>query len=427
MREVYIGLLGCGTVGSGVVELLQRRAEKIAGLTGLQPVVKRILVQDPGRPRAVPVATGLLTTAPEELLADREIAVVIESMGGIEPAKSYILRALQAGKHVITANKDLMALCGSEIQAAAAQAGVTVMYEAAVGGAIPLIRPLKECLTANAITDIMGIVNGTTNYILTKMTRTGSDFDSVLQEAQSLGYAEQDPSSDVDGLDAARKLVILAGLAFHAGVRLEEVQVEGIRRVTAADVEYAHDLGSVIKLVAEGTDRDGNLALQVRPTLVAKEHPLAHVSFANNALFVRGDAAGELMFYGRGAGSLPTASSIVGDLIEVLRQLHLGVSREERAFFLPQKRVDAGKAPPRRHYLRLSAADRSGVFAQIAGIFGDSGVSMETVLQKRLQHEKAEIVIVTHEVSGLQIQQVVDRLNALPHVHEVCNVMPVAA
>lgn len=427
MNVVYIGLLGCGTVGAGVAELLQRRMGKISDLTGLRPVVKRILVRDLYKPRSLPLESGVLTTVPDEILRDKEISLVIETIGGIEPAKSHILAALKAGKHVVTANKDLMALYGPELQEVAEQYGVTVMYEAAVGGAIPLVRPLKECLTANEITDIKGIVNGTTNYILTKMTRTGSDFETELREAQSLGYAEQDPSSDIDGLDAARKLVILAALAFHANVRLDEVRVQGIRTVTATDVEYAHELGSVIKLIAEGTDRGGCLVLQVRPTLVPKDHPLAHVSFVNNALYVRGDAAGDLMFYGRGAGSLPTASAVVGDVLEVLRLLRYGASQSERTFLMPHKQVDVSKAPPSRYYFRLTVVDQPGVFAQIAGIFGDAGVSMETVLQKRLREDTAEIVIVTHEVSFVQMNCVIDQLNFLTHVHEVCNIMPVAS
>lgn len=427
MNVVSIGLLGCGTVGAGVAELLHRRMGKISDLTGLRPVVKRILVRDLYKPRSLPLESGVLTTVPDEILRDKEISLVIETIGGIEPAKSHILAALKAGKHVVTANKDLMALYGPELQEVAEQYGVTVMYEAAVGGAIPLVRPLKECLTANEITDIKGIVNGTTNYILTKMTRTGSDFETELREAQSLGYAEQDPSSDIDGLDAARKLVILAALAFHANVRLDEVRVQGIRTVTATDVEYAHELGSVIKLIAEGTDRGGCLVLQVRPTLVPKDHQLAHVSFVNNALYVRGDAAGDLMFYGRGAGSLPTASAVVGDVMEVLRLLRYGVSQSERTFLMPHKQVDVSKAPPSSYYFRLTVVDQPGVFAQIAGIFGDAGVSMETVLQKRLRQDTAEIVIVTHEVSFVQMNRVINQLNFLTHVHEVCNIMPVAS
>ncbi|CAM3847500.1 homoserine dehydrogenase [Alicyclobacillus pomorum] len=425
--NIYIGLLGCGTVGSGVVELLHRRQGKIADLTGIRPVIKRILVRDVTKPRDVPLDPSWLTASAQDVLADPDVSVIVETIGGIEPAREYILAALRAGKHVVTANKDLMALHGPDIYAAAEEAGVHVMYEAAVGGAIPLIRPLKECLAGNDITDVKGIVNGTSNYILSKMTETGADFDDVLREAQALGYAEADPSSDVDGLDAARKLVILASLAFNTNVRLSDVIVRGIRSVSATDVEYARELGAVIKLIAQGMDRDGKLVLRVHPTLIPKEHPLAHVSDANNALYVRGDAAGDLMFYGRGAGSLPTASAVVGDIIEILRNVKSGVRCPVPHVCLSQKPVEQNQAPPQRHYVRLFAVDRPGVFAEIAGIFGEACVSMETVLQKPIESGRAEIVIVTHHVSSASLQQVLDALAASEHVQTICCVLPVEA
>ncbi|MCY0893284.1 MAG: homoserine dehydrogenase [Acidibacillus sp.] len=423
--EVNIGLLGCGTVGSGVVELVQKRSEMIARLTGLEPIITRVLVRDSHKSRPVVFKHEQLTTNASDILEDPEIRMVIETIGGIEPARTFILQALRAGKHVITANKDLIAEHGAEILDTAEQVGMDVYYEAAVGGAIPLIRPLKESLTANEITDLKGIINGTTNYILSKMTATGADFDEVLQEAQDLGYAESNPASDVDGLDSGRKLAILASIAFHAKVTLDDVDVTGIRTISATDVAYAHELGAVIKLLAEGTDRDGNLSLQVRPTLVLKDHPLAHVSDAFNALYVRGDAAGDLMFFGRGAGSLPTASAIVGDMIEVLRNLRMDTALRVRHLLLPHKRVRRGQGEPARYYLRLTVRDQSGVFAQIATIFGQAEVSMETVLQKRSSHETAEIVIVTHEVGQEQLNQALTTLYATDSVLTVHNVMPV--
>ncbi|PWI58320.1 homoserine dehydrogenase [Sulfoacidibacillus thermotolerans] len=423
--EVKIGLLGCGTVGSGVIELVQKRQDMISRLTGLQPKITHVLVRDPQKPRQVSFIDEQLTTNADDILEDSEIRMVIETIGGIEPARSYILRALQAGKHVITANKDLIAEHGTEILETAEHAGVDVYYEAAVGGAIPLIRPLKESLTANEITDLKGIINGTTNYILSKMTETGADFADVLKEAQELGYAESNPASDVDGLDAGRKLAILASIAFHAKVTLDDVEVTGIRTITAADVAYAHELGAVIKLVAEGTDRDGNLTLQVRPTLVVKDHPLAHVSDAFNALYVRGDAAGDLMFFGRGAGSLPTASAIVGDMIEVLRNLRMDTALRVRQLLLPHKRVRRGQGEPARYYVRLAVNDQPGVFAQIAAIFGQAEVSMETVLQKRSRQNSAEIVIVTHEVGQEQVTKALNALSAVNDVQTIHNVMPV--
>jgi homoserine dehydrogenase len=425
--HVYVGLLGCGTVGAGVVELVRRRTQKIEALTGQQPVIRRILVRDPAKPRAVDVPRELFTTQAQEILADADIRIVIETIGGIEPARTYILEALRAGKHVVTANKDLMALHGTELMETAAQAGVQLMYEAAVGGAIPLIRPLQECLTANEITDIKGIVNGTTNYILSKMTESGAEFETVLREAQELGYAEADPSSDVDGLDAARKLVILASLAFHAPVRLDQVEVQGIRSITASDVAYADELGCVIKLLASGSNRSGRLILRVQPTLVPKAHPLAHVGDAYNALFVRGDAAGNLMFYGRGAGSLPTASAVMGDVIDVLRNMSQRTSGSCAPTCLRRLEVRPDLAPPQRHYIRMTVTDRPGVFAQIAGLFGQAEVSMETVLQKRVRSGSAEIVIVTHEVPLHQLRRAVDAAALLDSVEAVHNVLPLEA
>ncbi len=423
--EVKIGLLGCGTVGSGVVELVQKRADIISRLTGLQPKITHILVRDPQKPRQVTFTDEVVTTDNSSILENPDIRMVIETIGGIEPARTYILRALRAGKHVITANKDLIAEHGTEILDVAQQAGVDVYYEAAVGGAIPLIRPLKESLTANEITDLKGIINGTTNFILSKMTATGAEFEEVLREAQDLGYVESNPASDIDGLDAGRKLAILASIAFHAQVTLSDVEVTGIRSISSADVAYAHELGAVIKLLAEGTDRQGNLTLQVRPTLVLKDHPLAHVNDAFNALYIRGDAAGDLMFFGRGAGSLPTASAIVGDLIEVLRNLHMDTALRVRHLLLPHKRVQRGQGEAAKYYLRLTVNDQSGVFAQIATIFGQAEVSMETVLQKRSNEKTAEIVIVTHEVRQEQLNRALTALFAANNVKTIHNVMPV--
>lgn len=423
--NVNIGLLGCGTVGAGVVELMRRRADKITEMTGLRPAITRVLVRDLGKPRAVLLASEQLTNDPQEIIGDDAIRVVIETIGGIEPARSLILQAIRAGKHVITANKDLIALHGAEIVAAAESARVDVLYEAAVGGAIPLIRPLRESLTANEITDIKGIVNGTTNYILSKMTATGADFSDVLREAQELGYAEADPSSDVDGLDAARKLTILASIAFHSSVNLADVRVTGIRSITSRDVYYARELGTVIKLLAVASDRDGELTLCVRPTLIPQDHPLAHVSDAYNALYVRGDASGDLMFFGRGAGSLPTASAVIGDVIEVLRNVSQSVSGRVRTLVHSHKPVNHDAGEPARHYLRMAVADRPGVFAQIAGIFGDAEISMETVLQKRVDEGQAEVVVVTHEVSAARLSAILGALRELPDLARIESAMPV--
>jgi homoserine dehydrogenase len=421
--ELKIGLLGCGTVGGGVVELIRMRADKIAAMTGFHPVITDVLVRDLDKKRNVEFLNERLTHQAKDILDNDEIKVVIETMGGIEPAKTMILAALRAGKHVITANKDLIALHGAEIMEVAEQEKLDFLYEAAVGGAIPLIRPLKESLTANEITDLKGIINGTTNYILTKMTESGANYEDVLREAQDLGYAESDPSGDVDGLDAARKLTILASIAFGAKVSLDDVEVHGIRTITAADVAYAHELGTVIKLLAVGKDNGTSLSLQVRPTLVPKTHPLAQVNDAFNALFVHGDAAGDLMFFGRGAGSLPTASAMVGDVIETLRNMSMAIPSRFRTGPVTSKPVKKGLSEPFRYYLRIHAKDKPGVFAHLASIFASTEISMETVLQKRAHANQAEIVIVTHETTSSSMEATINQLNELSDLLEIKNVM----
>ncbi|MDI9260323.1 homoserine dehydrogenase [Alicyclobacillus sendaiensis] len=423
--QIPIGLLGCGTVGAGVVSLVRRRADRVANMTGLRPVIQKILVRDVHKDRGVHFEHEQLTTSAEDILGDPNIQIVVETIGGIEPARTYILEALARKKHVVTANKDLIALHGPEILQTAAANGVSILFEASVGGAIPLLGPLQENLTANEVTDLKGIINGTTNFILSKMTEEGLDFDEALALAQELGYAEADPSSDVDGLDAARKLVILASIAFHTEVHLSDVRVEGIRHVTASDVRYADEAGYVIKLLADGRDRNGRLSLSVRPTLIPKSHPLAHVSDAFNALFVRGDAAGDLMFFGRGAGRMPTASAVVGDIIALVRNLKLGVVTSwPYALAGSRKPVVDFEDDLYKFYFRLMAADQPGVFAQVAHLFGELRVSMETVLQKRVAGGQAEIVIVSHEIPGKLAHEVATRLRAMPNI-AVEAVMPV--
>ncbi|MCL6453767.1 MAG: homoserine dehydrogenase [Alicyclobacillus sp.] len=422
--NAYVGVLGCGTVGTGVLDLISRRMGKFADAIGRRPLVKRVLVRDLARPRSPVVDVSLLTDDAQAILADPDIQVVIEVMGGIEPARTYLLTALRSGKHVVTANKDLLAVHGDELRAAAADANVSLLYEAAVAGAIPVLRPLQECLMSNDITSLVGIVNGTCNYILSQMAESGADFTSALADAQARGFAEADPSSDVDGWDAARKLVILATLAFQVGVQLEDVFIQGIRSIAAADIAYARELGHAVKLLVEGVREEDGVHLQVRPTLVPLHHPLAHVSGANNALYVHGDASGELMFYGTGAGSLPTASAVVGDLYQVLSDLdRSGVRPQQRwpRASHPAPRVSQRLAP---YFVRLRAADVPGAFAQIATVFAERDVSMETVLQRRTDGARADVVIVTHPCSLDQMQAVRrSLLDRSPLLH-ICNVLP---
>lgn len=315
-KSIKIGLLGSGTVGSGVIRVLEMNRPQITERVGTPIEIKTVLVRDVKKPRPQ-LGCVKLTDKIEDILDDPEIDVVVELMGGIHPAREYMLRAMEAGKSVVTANKDVVAQFGKDMFAMAEKKDVDFRFEASVGGGIPIITPLKQCLTANRITEILGIVNGTTNYMLTKMTECGADYDTVLKEAQAKGYAEANPSADVDGLDAARKAAILASLAFNTRVQLEDVSVEGITKITPDDIEYAKDLGYVIKLLAVGKDSDEDgVDVRVHPVFLPKTHPLASVNGVYNAIFVRGNAIGEAMFYGQGAGSLPTASAVVSDIID---------------------------------------------------------------------------------------------------------------
>ena len=312
MHTIKIALLGAGTVGSGVIQALSMNADIIAGRSGAYIEIKKILVRDAKKQR--PEVNGILLTDNfDEILDDEEISIVVEVMGGLSPARDYMLRSMAAGKHVVTANKDVIAQHLSELYTAANENTVDFLYEASVGGGIPIIKPLKECLTANKISEIMGVINGTTNYMLTKMTEKHISYDAVLRRAQEKGYAEANPSADVDGLDAARKAAILASLAFDTVIEFEDVSVEGISHITEDDIEYGLNLGYVIKLLAVGRNTDDGIDVRVHPVFLPKMHPLASVNGVFNAVFVRGDVIGDAMFYGRGAGALPTASAVVAD------------------------------------------------------------------------------------------------------------------
>ena len=318
-RVVKAGLLGLGTVGSGVYKLVERQKNEMALKAGAGLEIQKILVHNINKKREG-VDQSLLTDKWEDIMNDDEIEIVIEVMGGIEPARTMILEALHAGKNVVTANKDLVATHGHELLEAAEESGVDFLFEAAVAGAIPIIRPLKQCLAANEIQEVIGIVNGTTNFILTKMIEEGMDFDDALALATELGYAEADPTADIEGLDAGRKVAIMASIAFHSRVTFDDVYTEGITKITAKDVEYAEEFGDVIKLLGVAHNTEEGIEVAVHPMMIPKEHPLASVRDSFNAVFVRSDAAGDTMFYGRGAGELPTASAIMGDVIDVIRR-----------------------------------------------------------------------------------------------------------
>ncbi len=426
MNTVKIALLGAGTVGSGVVRTLSMNADMITGRSGTHIEIKRILVRDAKKHR--PETEGIaLTDNFDEILNDAEISVIVEVMGGLRPAKDYMLRAMEAGKHVVTANKDVIAEHLSELYAAADANGVDFLYEASVGGGIPIIKPLKECLTANSITEIMGVVNGTTNYMLTKMTEKHVSYDAVLRRAQEKGYAEANPSADVDGLDAARKAAILASLAFDTIIGFEDVSVEGISHITEDDIEYGLNLGYVIKLLAVGRNTEEGIDVRVHPVFLPKTHPLASVNGVFNAIFVRGNVLGDAMFYGRGAGSLPTASAVVADIIEIARDIVSGTTGRMKYKVGERKKLCPVEKTKSSYYLRLVVADEPGVLGEIATTFGRAGVSLKSVIQARWTEEgDAEIVAVTHVVTHAAASDAVEKLQALPVVREVRSLIRVA-
>ena len=348
-------------------------------------------------------------------------------MGGIHPAKEYMLQAMEAGKSVVTANKDVVAQFGKEMFEMAEKHDVDFLFEASVGGGIPIITPLKQCLTANKLTEVMGIVNGTTNYMLTKMTECGADYDEVLKEAQEKGYAEADPTADVEGLDAARKAAILASLAFNTRVQLDDVSVEGITKITPTDIEYAKTLGYVVKLLAVGKDSaERGVDVRVHPVFLPKTHPLACVNGVFNAIFVRGNAIGEAMFYGPGAGSLPTASAVVSDIIDVARDIVNHTFGRIRCTCFEQKKICPINETESSYYVRLLVDDKPGVLGMIASVFGNSGVSMKSVVQtKRAIADHAEIVAITHQVEHQKMMCALAVLKGLPVVDEVQNMIRV--
>lgn len=415
-EKVKIGLLGIGTIGGGVVNLLQRNNKRINEKNDLNLVLERVSDLDPVKLNNLNLTSDRLTTDASLVLDDPEIDIIIELIGGVEPARSLIIRALENGKYVVTANKDLMAAHGEELLTLAREKNLNIFYEASVGGAIPLIRPLKHSLVADQIQRIIGIVNGTTNYIFTRMAQDSLSLEETLAEAQRRGFAEPIPTNDIEGLDAAYKLVILAGLAFGKKVSLDRVYVQGVAGVTHEDIVYAREIGYAVKLLAIGEQLPEGLALRVHPALVPQEHPLAAVLNEFNAIFIECEAAGELMFYGRGAGAMPTATAVLADVIEaarcISRQAPCGVIEKVtgHANFVPLEKLSC------RFYLRFLVEDRPGVFAALANVFGDEQVSLDMVIQKRRINDAAEIVLVTHLVQEDAFQKALARVMSLPVV-----------
>ena len=394
-RVIKIGMLGLGTVGTGVYKVLKSQQEEMLPKLGARVELKKILVRNVEKAAAKVDDPSIITTNFEDIANDPEIEIVVEVMGGKQPAMNYILACLDAGKNVVTANKDLVATHGHELLEAAEESGVDFLFEAAVAGAIPIIRPLKQCLAANEIQEVIGIVNGTTNFILTKMIEEGMDFGDALALATELGYAEADPTADIEGLDAGRKVAIMASIAFHSRVTFDDVYTEGITKITAKDVEYAEEFGDVIKLLGVAHNTEGGIEVAVHPMMIPKEHPLASVRDSFNAVFVHSDAADDTMFYGRGAGELPTASAIMGDVIDVIRDIQYHCTGRISCTCYRDTPVKDFKEVKNKFYIRMLVDNKPGVLAAIASVFGVHKVSIARVIQKTEADDAAELVIVS--------------------------------
>ncbi|MEX2204248.1 MAG: homoserine dehydrogenase [Actinomycetota bacterium] len=425
-RVMKVGMLGCGNVGAAVIRLLDEHRDDIARRAGCRLEVAKVAVRDPAKPRDVPLDPSRFVTDPHEVIDDPDVDIVCELLGGVEPAGELIKGAFDRDKPVVTANKELLATRGRDLFDASDAKGLDLYFEAAVGGGIPLIRPLKESLAGERLRRVTGIVNGTTNFILTKMSEEGRGFDDVLLEAQALGYAEADPSADVDGHDAAAKCAILASIAFNARVVADDVYREGISRVSPEDIEYARRLGYVVKLLAIAEmDEEERIAVRVHPAMIPAAHPLASVRDAFNAVFVEGPRVGELMFYGRGAGGDPTATAVVGDLIAVARNLIAG-GRGVGCTCFYERTIRPMAEMTGQYYILLRVEDRPGVLAEIAGALGRNEVSIKSVWQEGIGAD-AQLVFVTHRAQEGAFQQAVSELEAVAGVEEVRSVLRVEA
>ena len=427
-RVIKVGLMGLGTVGTGVYKVMEMQKEEFPYKIGARMEIKKILV----RADEIPAAKAKVrddiefVSSYEDIVNDDEIEIVIEVMGGIGFAKQCILAALNKGKSVVTANKDLVAVYGKELLDTAASNNCDFLFEAAVAGAIPIIRPLKQCLAANHISEAMGIVNGTTNYILTKMTLEGMSFQEALAKATELGYAEADPTADIEGLDAARKVAIMASIAFNSRVVLDDVYVEGITKLTSEDIAYATEMGYTIKLLGVARHEDGDgIEVRVHPMLIPSSHPLATVNDSFNAVFVHGDAVDDVMFYGRGAGELPTASAVVGDAIDIARNIQFNCKGRIRCTCYKETPIKSIENCSSSYFIRLQAHNRPGVLANIAGVFGACNVSIAQFVQKNVQEEDAEMVLITENVREKDFRSAVAALEQMPILKEISAIIRV--
>ena len=421
-----IALLGMGTVGGGVYEIIEKQKEEMPFKIGAALEVVKVLVRNKAK-YADRIPAEKLTDVWEDVIGDDSIDIVVEVMGGIEPARTYIKAALEKGKHVVTANKDLMAMHGHELLELAGEHHCDLLFEAAVAGGIPIIRPLKQCLAGNNITEIMGIINGTTNFILTKMKEDGMDFGEALQLATDLGYAEADPTADIEGYDAGRKLAIMASIAFHTSVTFDDVFTEGITKITAKDMRYAKEMGCSIKLLGIAKNTETGIEVKVHPTMIPENHPLAAVNDSFNAVFVHGDAVDDAMFYGRGAGALPTGSAVVGDIMDVARNMLFHCNgRIVCSCYknLPIKQIGDTTS---RYYIRMRLEDRAGTLAAMAGVFAENDASIAILLQKETIENDAEIVVVTHEVAEKKFMDAIKKFSSMEMVKEISSIIRVYA
>jgi len=425
METVKIGLLGFGNVGTGVYKILQENGPEIAHREGLNIEIKKILVRDIHKRRSMDIDKAMFTNSIDDIINDPEISIVAEFIGGTEPAREYILKALEKGKTVVTANKEVLAKHWSELEKTARENGAGLYYEASVAGGIPVIKVFRESLQANRVYEIMGIINGTTNYILTKMSEEGRDFADILADAQKLGYAEPDPTSDIEGYDAMYKLSILASLGFHARIHLDSIYREGISGITVDDIKYGKELGFAVKLLAIAKKQGTNIEARVHPTFIPLDHPLASVRDSFNAIFVKGDSVGNLMLYGRGAGDLPTGSAIVSDIISACHQkgrhayttFYNGDKLSEEINIVTDWETE--------FFVRLTVRDKPGVLAKIAGIFGKHDVSMASVIQKGHSREEVPLIFVTHKAKELSMEKAINDIKCLDDVIKVENVIRV--
>ena len=427
MKTINIALLGFGTVGSGVAETIKRNSQMMAEQLGCQLKITYVLVRHPDKYKNVPLLEGVhLTSSSEEIMADPDIGIVVEVMGGIHPAKEYIFEALNHKKSVVSANKDVVALFGPEIMHTAMENHVNFSCEASVGGGIPILRPLHDSLAANEIESIVGIVNGTTNFILSSMDEEGVSYSDALRVAQKKGFAEADPTNDVCGYDAARKLAILASIGFRANVTFDDVLVEGIEKISQKDVQYASEMGYAIKLLAVGTRQDNGIALNVYPAFVPRTHPLASVKGSYNAIYVTGNIVDDVMFYGRGAGSLPTASAVMADVISTAKHIMNG-STGTGMMLTETKRIPfySSLKLKNSYYFRLIVDDVTGVLSQIASAYADHDISIKEVVQKSRFEDAAELMIITQDTPRENIIQVEKALQVLPCMRQVANIVRV--